>query len=119
MSLTAIEWMQKLSALRAYRDGWNRRGAPAPSEQAIAKAERLVELMVAAGPEPVRIAASAVGGVGVTCQAGGRMAYVEFSNDGTACALLVQDDQEGEIAPATDENSWPELLEKIRTHLDG
>src|SRR5712671_2276675 len=85
------QWIGKLESLSKLAPGWNRHGAPAPSKEAIRAARQFIEALVNDGQPPTRVAASAVGGVGVTRQVGERLAYIEFYNDGAACALLADD----------------------------
>src|SRR6478735_5211706 len=60
------------------KDGCNRYSAPAPNRQAVDRARRFWEVMKEEGQQPTRVAASAVGGVGITQRRGERMVYVEF-----------------------------------------
>jgi hypothetical protein len=73
-NLLAVSWIEKLESLSKLEPGWNRQGAPAPSAEAIAAAREFIDALVNDGQEPTRVAASAVGGVGVTRQIGARMA---------------------------------------------
>jgi hypothetical protein len=113
-------WRTKLAALRGLQPGWNKRGAAAPSELAITNAEALVEAMARRGRVPTRVAASAVGGVGVTRRQGSRMAYAELYNDGSACALFADDDSEGATFPfSTDPDGLHQILDRMEAYLDG
>jgi hypothetical protein len=113
-------WPQKLDSLSNLALGWDRHCAPAPSEQAIRAARQLIEAMVNDAQPPTRVAASAVGGVGVTRRVGERMAYVEFYNDGASCALLADDagdERVLEIEPGS--GSFRDLLDTVNTYLNG
>jgi hypothetical protein len=113
-------WVGKLDGLSRLAPGWNRQDAPAPSIQAIQGARQVIEAMVRDRQPPTRIAASAVGGVGVTRKVGDRMAYIEFYNDGAACALLADDAGDERVidVPPTRE-SIENLLEEMKAYLDG
>ena len=114
------QWIGKLESLSTLAPGWNRQGAPAPSAVAIRAARQFIESLVNDGQPPTRVAASAVGGVGVTRQVGERLAYIEFYNDGAACALLADDTGDErvlDVAPKGDRFS--DLLEKLKIYLNG
>jgi hypothetical protein len=114
------KWIGKLESLSKLLPGWNRQGAPAPSEKAIRTARQFIEAMVNDGQPPTRVAASAVGGVGVTRQVGERMAYVEFYNDGAACALLADDaGDERVLELAMERSTFRNLLDEVKAYLNG
>ncbi len=113
------QWIGKLESLSRLAPGWNRQGAPAPSEKAIQTARQFIEALVNDEQPPTRVAASAVGGVGVTRQAGDRMAYIEFYNDGAACALLADDagyEQVCDVAP--EGGTFRKLLDDVKAYLN-
>jgi len=114
------KWIDQLDGLSRLPPGWNRQGAPAPSKEAIGAARRFIEAMINDGQAPTRVAASAVGGVGVTRQIGDRMAYVEFYNDGTACALLADNAGEERVVRVTPEpGTVRDLLDEVKAYLNG
>src|SRR5437867_10280720 len=113
-------WIGKLENLSKITPGWNRHGAPPPSKEAIQAARNFVEALVNDGQPPTRVAASAVGGIGVTRQAGERMAYVEFYNDGTACALFADDAADEQVLDVTSEGgTFRKLLNEVKAYLNG
>jgi hypothetical protein len=114
------KWIGKLESLSTLAPGWNRQGAPAPSEKAIRTAREFIEALVNDGQPPTRVAASAVGGVGVTRQIGERIAYFEFYNDGAACALLADDAAEERVLDvAPERGSFTSLLHEVKAYLNG
>src|SRR5437762_843141 len=58
--------IEKLGQIGNHKDGWNRYSAPAPNREAVDRARRFWEVMKEEGQQPTRVAASAVGGVGIT-----------------------------------------------------
>jgi len=112
-------WSEKLEQMRQLKDGWNRHHAPAPSDLAISNAAMLLEVMAQEETMPTRLAPSAIGGVGVTRRRGGRMAYTEFYNNGTAHALLTDEENDSTFSVQTNRKGLEELLAKIKAYLDG
>jgi hypothetical protein len=107
-------WQKKLDDLSGLRDNWNRYSSPAPSEAAVQVARLFLQVLAEEGRQPTRVAPSAVGGVGVTLRRGDRMAYVEFYNNGTAHALLTDEDSEGEtIAVEPKREGYKRLLRRM------
>jgi hypothetical protein len=114
------KWIAKLEGLSKLAPGWNRQGAPAPSEKAIRTARQFIEALVNDEQPPTRVAASAVGGVGVTRRIGDRMAYFEFYNDGAGCALLADDAAEERVFDvAPQHGTFTRLLHEVRAFLNG
>jgi hypothetical protein len=114
------KWIGRLESLSTLTPGWNRQGAPPPSEEAIRTARQFIVVSVNDGQPPTRVAASAVGGVGVTRQAGERMAYVEFYNEGAACALLADDSTDEQVLDVAPEGgTFRRFLDKVKTYLNG
>jgi hypothetical protein len=114
-------WLAKLDGLSRLAFGWNRHGAPAPSEAAIRQARQLIEAMVNDQQPPTRVAASAVGGVGVTRRVRDRMAYIEFYNNGTGCALLTGYDANEAEERIVDvgRGAFKDLLNELKAYLNG
>jgi hypothetical protein len=109
------KWMNKIDSLATLQPGWNRHGATPPSAAAIQAARQFVEALVNDGQSPTRIAASAVGGVGVTRQIGERMAYIEFYNDGSSCALLADDAGDERVLDVDPEGgAFRNLLDEVK-----
>src|SRR5438270_13753218 len=77
-------WFDRLDALTWLGAGWNRHNAPPPAPIAIDNARRFLRLMTDDRQEPTRLAASVVGGVGITWRSENREVYLEFYNNGTA-----------------------------------
>jgi len=114
------KWLEKLESLAKLEPGWNRQGAAVPSEQAIRAARQFIEALVNDGQPPTRVAASAVGGVGVTRQTGERMAYIEFYNAGPACALLADNaGDERVLEVAAEGGTFRNLLNEVKAYLNG
>jgi hypothetical protein len=112
------EWLSRLDDLRRLENNWNNRGAPAPSEEALPAAALFLQVMRSKCQFPSRIAASAVGGVGITLRRGDRIAYVEFYNTGTACALLCDEVSEGEtFRVAVNAHSFVEAIGRMEAFL--
>jgi hypothetical protein len=115
-----VKWIGKLESLSKLALGWNRHGAPAPSVEAIRGARQIIEAMVQDRQPPTRVAASAIGGVGVTRRVGNRMVYIEFYNDGAACALLADDaGDERVLEVAAERGSFRNLLDEVKAYLNG
>lgn len=115
----AVGWFDKLDMLSRLAPGWNRHGAPAPSQKAIRAARQFVEAMIRDDQPPTRVAASAVGGVGVTREVKGRMLYAEFYNDGRVCALLTSDGGEETVRDVVpDSRGFTHLLNEAKAYLN-
>jgi hypothetical protein len=113
-------WIEKLESLSRLAPGWNRQGAPAPSEEAIRVARQFIEAMVNNDQPPTRVAASAVGGVGVTRQVAERIVYIEFYNDGKACALLTDDEEDERVIDVAPKGgTYWKLLTEVKAYLNG
>lgn len=114
----ALSSLQKLENLE---DEWNGYSASAPKTIAIQNANSLLTEALFAGIIPERIEPSAMGGVGVTFEAGSREVAVEFYNTGSAHALFANNETEEmstERVP-TDSDAYKVFLEKVRQHLYG
>lgn len=114
-------WVAKLDGLSRLAAGWNRHGAPSPSEVAIRQARQLIEAMVNDQQPPTRVAASAVGGVGITRRVGDRMAFIEFYNNGTGCVLLTGDEANEAEERILDvgRGAFKDLLNEFKAYLNG
>jgi hypothetical protein len=114
------QWFRILEALSRLAPGWNRQGAPAPSEESIRAARQFIVALVNDGQPPTRVAASAIGGVGVTRRVGERMAYIEFCNNGTACALMADDAADERVLDvAPERGTFRGLLDEVKAYLHG
>jgi hypothetical protein len=114
------KWIGKLEALSSLAPGWKRQGAPPPSDVALRLARQFIVALVNDGQPPTRVAASAVGGVGVTRQAGERMAYVEFYNDGALCALFADDAADEQVLDVASEGgTFGKFLDEVKAYLHG
>ncbi len=78
----------KLEALLILQEGWNGYTAPPPNRGAVATASVALAALHGTLSAPDRLAASAVGGVGITYHRGPRKAYVECYNSGQIVLLL-------------------------------
>lgn len=85
---TIFSTLENLSSLK---DGWNGYSAPAPETDSIATARSFLDTLKESKLTPTRIAASAIGGVGITCRNHERKVYIEFFNDGQISALFADD----------------------------
>jgi hypothetical protein len=111
--------MEKLYQFADLQTDWDGDGAPAPSPVAVARAERFLYIMHATGDRPSRVAPSVAGGIGITVRSGGRKAYVEFYNDGTAFVLFADEASEPVARPVRAEHaSLVSLLGEIREHVN-
>src|SRR5687767_7957367 len=72
----------KLNRIASLRHGWNSYDAPPPSPLTIEQARLFLECLHSENLEPGRLAASAIGGVGISLRSKQRRVYVEFRNDG-------------------------------------
>jgi hypothetical protein len=113
-------WFQKLQVVAQLSDGWDSYKAPAPAATAVAAARQYLGILALLNREPTRVAASAMGGVGITHRQGSRKVYVEFYNNGTAHALFSdRDSREMRTAQVgTDLTSYYRLISKARAYLD-
>jgi len=81
----------KLDELSSLTEGWNGYSVPAPVAEPINSEREFLNSMREHNHVPTRVAASAVGGVGITCRFRRRKAYVEFLNNGLISALFADD----------------------------
>jgi hypothetical protein len=113
---------QRLDAIAAHLDGWNGYSAPAPQPVAVARANEFLEVLHQEDLAPIQIAASAIGGVGVTFGQQGRQGYVEFSNTGSIHSILYSlNDADGPyIWPMRSEGeSYRAFISAMREFFDG
>jgi len=81
--------------------GWDSHDAPPPSKAAIDQSTQFIAVCASEELEPVNIAPSVMGGVGITFEANDREAYVELSNNGDT--YMMRTDQSTEdINPIVD-----------------
>src|SRR5437016_5492722 len=85
---TWSSWWNRLDLIASLQPGWNGYSATVPSPLAVANARSFLIQLRASHLIPTRVAASVVGGVGVTRRDGQRKVYVEFYNNGSAHALF-------------------------------
>lgn len=71
---------------------WDSYGAEPPSPQAIQMAKTICQLAIALGKGPKRIAASVIGGVGMTWYEGETKIYTECCNDGSVAVMVAPPD---------------------------
>jgi hypothetical protein len=115
------ELFDALNELSCLSDGWNGYSAPAPSEHTIHVAADFLAVMQEHGCVPSRIAASAVGGVGITRRLGDRKAYIEFLNSGLISRLLADDRTESMDTQRVENNreSFEAVISDIEAFLHG
>ncbi len=115
--------LKSLGEIRSFailQDGWDGFSASPPAPVAMSNAKEFLRSLDDSGRQPDRVAPSTAGGVGITCMAVARMAYVEFYNSG---AILVAFDGKDErpqvrrVAPAPE--AMPTLVDDIADYLDG
>lgn len=118
MPISANQKLDKAASLTA---GWNGYSAPAPTPIAVASAREFLFVLHESDVEPSRIAASAVGGIGITIRNDGRKAYVEFYNDGRIHALFAKGRSEPDVVrPVRPTHiEFKNLTDDIREYLDG
>jgi hypothetical protein len=113
--------LTKLDSYALLPDRWNGYRAPAPCVVAIRHAKALTAETNRLALTPERVEPSAMGGVGVTFEAGPREVVVEFYNNGTAHALF-SDDATGEMdtrSVSLSPNGYRELINSVRKYLHG
>lgn len=119
---TAMDkWMHKLSLFERLQPGWNGHNAPVPDAVAIRNTGAFLGVSAAAGPEPTRLTASAVGGAAVTFRRGDRKVMVEFLNQGRVHALFADDAAQTLDTKSVESNeaAYQAFLETVRSYLDG
>ena len=109
----------RLKQLQKLEAGWNGYSAPAPSNTAILTAQGFLSNILDKKIEPSRLAASAVGGVGITHKRNTKRVYVEFFNNGEISALF----SDNESAPQSKRikasyGRFRELIKEIQDYLD-
>ena len=118
------EWhtlLEKLESLRHYEDGWNGYAAPAPNDTAINNAKEFLYVMRESVCIPTRVAASAVGGIGITRRKGPKRVYVELFNNDMVSALFADDAAQSMFTSqaATDWESYESLISDMKDYLSG
>jgi hypothetical protein len=114
------KWFDLLNSLSQLREGWNGYAAPAPGPEALRTAKAFLTVTYKQAYPPTRVAASVMGGVGITRREGGKKVYVEFYNDGTAHALF----SSGRLGMRTrrvrcEETDSLDLVAEMRNYLNG
>jgi hypothetical protein len=70
-----VDW----DGFKTLKKGWDTYEAEPPNDLAIENAKRFINLF---DLKPTRIAASVIGGIGITFRQIDEMIYIEFGNDG-------------------------------------
>lgn len=111
---------QKIDTISDLEEGWNGYCSPAPDENAAQSAKRFLEVMKANDFAPTRIAASVVGGVGITCRSRVRKVYVEFFNNGEISALFADDKSQVMYTQRISDDlfEYDELTSQIKDYLN-
>lgn len=108
--------LKQLDDMHKVVDGWNGYSAPAPSAFAIDNARQFVNELYKVVPTAMRVAPSAVGGVGITLSKGEKAVYVEFYNDGSICRMLIDDGIDTDVQPVRPDAHNLELLASEATN---
>lgn len=92
MPLVIADWPEvyarRIEGLVGLQPGWDGYDAAPPTVDAIENAKRFLRAVDKADLRPTRVAASVVGGVGITFRDHDRSAYVEFYNNGRTCLAM-------------------------------
>lgn len=123
-SKTEPDWLEKmlcaLESMKDFSDDWNSYGAPAPSKIAILSTSEFLLNLSSEDVQPQRVAASAMGGVGISIRNGNaRKAYLEVRNDGSSY-LLFSDGHSDPIVEAvrlSGRKETKDLIGRIRDYL--
>lgn len=102
--------LKQLDDMHKVVDGWNGYSAPAPSAFAIDNARQFVNELYKVVPTAMRVAPSAVGGVGITLSKGEKAVYIEFYNDGSIFKMLIDDGIDTDVQPVRPDAHDLELL---------
>lgn len=108
--------LKQLDDMHKVVDGWNGYSAPAPSAFAIDNARQFVNELYKVVPTAMRVAPSAVGGVGITLSKGEKAVYVEFYNDGSIYRMLIDDGIDTDVQPVRPDAHNLELLASEATN---
>jgi hypothetical protein len=109
-----------LRQLPALPHGWDGERAAAPTSLAVSNASLVADALWMGACEPDRVAASVVGGVGLTVKIPGmvRNAYIECFNDGGVYLMLSDGQSEPVTRPvAKDEASLRAMAEEVRGYV--
>jgi hypothetical protein len=110
-------WYEKatnrIASFGSLSRGWNGYEADPPSEMAISKAKRFIEMLHQEYLEPGRVSPSAVGGIGITFERSDFQAYFEIYNNGDSYLLLSKGEDGDAFPQAVDSDA----IERIRGHL--
>ena len=114
-------WYAKLEKVADLTDGWNGYKAPAPHAIAVENAKKFLAVMEDRLCLPTRIAASAVGGVGITRRIREKKVYVEFLNNGLISALFANDNDHSMYTRSitTDGSDCEHLISAAEDYLSG
>lgn len=115
-----LKLFEQFNELSNLSDGWDSYDAPAPNSQSIESASSFLELLRPVGLEPTNIGPSVMGGVGFTFGEGKRIGFVEFYNEGDACAIL----SDGDSDPITKDVSltglgFQSIIADVQDYLNG
>ena len=108
--------LSRIDDMRTIDDGWNGYSAPAPSALAINNARQFVNELYGVGTTAMRVAPSAIGGVGITLSKGEKSVYVEFYNDGSIYRMLIDDGIDTDVQPVRSDARNLELLASEATN---
>ncbi|MCH8938540.1 MAG: hypothetical protein IH966_03875 [Gemmatimonadetes bacterium] len=110
---------EQLDDMQTVVDGWNGYSAPAPSTLAINNARQFVNELHGIVPTAMRVAPSAIGGVGITLSKGEKAVYVEFYNDGSIYKMLIDDGIDTDVQPVRpDAHDLERLASEASEYID-
>jgi hypothetical protein len=111
------KWFVKLEHLASLSPDWDGGRTASPNASAIANATQFLRELQRANLPPNAVAASVVGGIGITLRKHGRKLCTEFQNKGTILALF----SDGKTAPQATRivpEDYRSLIERARVYLD-
>jgi len=109
----------RIADLYLLDENWDGYGALAPNSTAIKHAKEFMQTLFEHRCIPTRLAASVVGGVGITKRVKTKKVYIEFYNNGLISALFVDDARQVMRTENVDNsNEYEELLWSMKAYLD-
>ncbi len=111
--------LDQLDDMQTVVDGWNGYSAPAPSTLAINNARQFVYELYTVVPSALRVAPSAIGGVGITLSKREKAVYVEFYNDGSIYRMLINNGIDTDVQPVrSDAHNLGLLASEATDYID-
>ena len=115
-SMTAVWFDVDLDEYRKLKPGWDSYRARVPNDYSIDAAKDVLRVLKAHDIEPTHVAASVIGGVGITIrQSKKRLVFIESQNHGRTYIVL-GNGEDCDVAPITiaEPDGW---INRIREHL--